>query len=392
MGHSDPLQRLEALSMVQKLLDDKGPSSAWWKYISQMSAGVTVAAMFGVNSRNGEAPEVEKVIKLVENIITVGSPFASIINVFPFIDDIIPSAIPGVPWRTLAASWVRNDRKGWDELFHEALEGQGAGLGTWTSIFAREKTEDGGDRRYLVTNFAGAAIETTATALQSFIFACCAYPEWISEAQKELDNVVGKERLPDIHDRSSLPFIEAVVRETLRWNPPIRHGLPRRVTADDVVQYNGKEYLIPRGSVVHVPAYAMEHDKSRFEDPHVFHPQRFLDEHGQLKEDYQTSTFGFGRRLCVGIPFAERGMWITIATLLWTFNIRKPADPLTGVRAPCEVNEATFDGRITNPPHPFAVEFEPRDEGRVLVARREWEECEKDVKVLLPPLSLDEYE
>lgn len=43
-------------------------------------------------------------------------------------------------------------------------------------------------------------------------------------------------------------------------------------------------------------ASVMEHDVSRYESPEVFRPQRFMDEKGQLKPEYRTATFGFGRR------------------------------------------------------------------------------------------------
>jgi cytochrome P450 len=45
------------------------------------------------------------------------------------------------------------------------------------------------------------------------------YPEVQSLAQAELDRVVSHDRLPQLSDRSSLPYVEAVMREVLRWNP-----------------------------------------------------------------------------------------------------------------------------------------------------------------------------
>jgi len=255
-------------------------------------------------------------------------------------------------------------------------------MSTWAMMF----TDENKDRRHLLAQFSGAAIETTATALKSFPLVCLVYPEWIEEAQAELDRVVGRDRLPGFQDRESLPIIEAVIRELIRWNPPVRAGFPHTTTADDVVKYEGKEYFIPRGSAIYCPAYVMERDAKRYPNPDVFHPRRFLDEKGQLKEDYRTTSFGFGRRLCVGIPFAERSLWISIASMLWTFNIRKAIDPLTGSPFNYSIEDDVFDGRVTNAPFAFPVNFEPRDENRVLVARKEWDDCEKDLNVLLPPL------
>ena len=50
------------------------------------------------------------------------------------------------------------------------------------------------------------------------------YPDVQEEARKELDQVLGPHRLPDFSDQPSLPYIEAIVRETLRWNPVVPLG------------------------------------------------------------------------------------------------------------------------------------------------------------------------
>jgi cytochrome P450 len=51
------------------------------------------------------------------------------------------------------------------------------------------------------------------------------YPEVQAKAQAEIDRVVGKNRLPDFDDRSALPYLDAVLRETLRWHPVFPMGL-----------------------------------------------------------------------------------------------------------------------------------------------------------------------
>jgi cytochrome P450 len=65
----------------------------------------------------------------------------------------------------------------------------------------------------------GAGVDTSAGTLLSFMLACAAFgPSFIPRAQKELDAVV-KDRLPIFEDQEELPFIRAIVSETLRWRP-----------------------------------------------------------------------------------------------------------------------------------------------------------------------------
>jgi len=301
-------------------------------------------------------------------------PMASIINLLPSVDDFTPAFVP-TPWRRSAEKWAKTDSKAWDELFREALEENDAQRITWASMFAQE----GEDRGQLMNQFALAAVETTAAGLHSFILACIAFPEWIETAQRELDRVVGEDRLPDFKDRPSLPFIEAIVREVLRWNPAVRAGVPHATIADDVVQYQGKEYFIPKGSTIYVPPNVMEHDPVRYESPQVFRPERFLDHEGQLKADYQTTSFGFGRRICVGIPFAERTLWIAIATILWAFDLQKAFDSRTSLPFNYDLSDEAFDGRLTSGPLPFPVWFVPRDEKRRSVTQSEWEDCASSI-------------
>ena len=89
------------------------------------------------------------------------------------------------------------------------------------------------------------------------------YPEVQKKAQAEIDAVVGPNRLPDFHDRPSLPYINAVMKESLRWNLVLPlgkpfviiivvailtsfEGLPHMSTIDD--EYNG--FYIPKGTLI----------------------------------------------------------------------------------------------------------------------------------------------
>ena len=89
------------------------------------------------------------------------------------------------------------------------------------------------------------------------------YPEVQKKAQAEIDAVVGPNRLPDFHDRPSLPYINAVIKESSRWNLVLplgksfviiiivtiltsSEGIPHMSTMDD--EYNG--FYIPKGTIL----------------------------------------------------------------------------------------------------------------------------------------------
>jgi cytochrome P450 len=72
------------------------------------------------------------------------------------------------------------------------------------------------------------------------------FPDVQKKAQEEIDRVIGADRLPTTDDRSALPYVEAIVKEVLRWHPVAPMGLPHMSTEDDV--FAG--HFIPKGSML----------------------------------------------------------------------------------------------------------------------------------------------
>jgi cytochrome P450 len=69
------------------------------------------------------------------------------------------------------------------------------------------------------------------------------FPDVQKRVQAELDAVVGRKRLPTFDDRASLPYLEATIKESLRFHPPTPLGIAHRLIEDDIVQ--GKTKLPP---------------------------------------------------------------------------------------------------------------------------------------------------
>lgn len=72
------------------------------------------------------------------------------------------------------------------------------------------------------------------------------FPEVQQKAQEEIDRVVGTGRLPEVADRPNLPYLNAMVKEVLRWHPVAPMCLPHMTTEDDICE----GYFIPKGSYI----------------------------------------------------------------------------------------------------------------------------------------------
>ncbi|KAJ7061569.1 cytochrome P450 [Mycena amicta] len=161
---------------------------------------------------------------------------------------------------------------------------------------------------------------TTSSAITSFLLLISTHPEVQARAQAEIDQVVGRGRLVNTDDRASMPYIAAVIKETLRWAPPVPHGLRHCVTQDDV--YEG--YFIPKGSIVVANIWAITHDPEMYPKPFEFDPLRFFGDNQQ--HDPFDFVFGFGRRVCPGATLAEESVFLAITNMLALFNISKALD------------------------------------------------------------------
>ncbi|KAG6371206.1 cytochrome P450 [Boletus reticuloceps] len=201
-----------------------------------------------------------------------------------------------------------------------------------------------------------AASESSNTFLMTFILMMVVNPAAQGKAQAQIDAVVDRDRLPGIEDRPLLPFIDAILRETIRFSPVAPLSIPYASVDDDM--YHG--YHIPKGAILLANLWSMAHDESIYPNPHAFIPERFLNDDGSLKpDDTQHLAYGFGRRMCVGRHFADASVWTVMAKVLATFRILRPLDE-NGVEMPVEQR---FSSGITVHPLPFRCRIVPRCEG-----------------------------
>ncbi|KAF5366399.1 hypothetical protein D9758_009753 [Tetrapyrgos nigripes] len=196
--------------------------------------------------------------------------------------------------------------------------------GDYSSLIAKllSKTDPGNDEEIHRIKWFGftsiaAAADTTMSAISTFFVAMSLYPEVQSKGQEELDTVLGKGRMPTFDDRPSLPYIEAIFREVMRWHPAIPMGVPHDST-EDIIH---KGYYIPKGTSIYANIWAMTHDASVYKDPDQFIPERHLHKDGHFDNINSILAYGFGRRVCVGRYMANDTIWLTIAMTLAAVKI-----------------------------------------------------------------------
>ncbi len=121
------------------------------------------------------------------------------------------------------------------------------------------------------TIHSSAGAETTYTGMSWFVLAMITQPEIQKRAQAELDAVVGRSRTPAFSDFSSLPYVQAIVKEVLRWRPPLPLSIPHSTTEDD--WYDGM--FIPKGTICLPNLWLCHHDPAFYgPDAAMFNPGR----------------------------------------------------------------------------------------------------------------------
>ncbi|GKT55878.1 cytochrome P450 [Colletotrichum tofieldiae] len=220
-----------------------------------------------------------------------------------------------------------------------------------------------------LNNFLGGlhmgASDTTATATLTSILFLAKHPEFQEKARAELDRLCGTERVPKWTDFDNLP---------------IPAGIPHRAKQDH--WYDGM--LIPAGSTIFIPAYALNHSSESSPDPSNYNPDHFIPQANKLAPELAAASryserdhysYGAGRRICVGFHLAERTQWRIIAQILWAFKIEPGLGP-DGKAIELDTSYAAYEEGFLHSPKDYNVRFVPRSERHAEILRQEFEDIE----------------
>ncbi|OTB05000.1 hypothetical protein M426DRAFT_57638 [Hypoxylon sp. CI-4A] len=241
------------------------------------------------------------------------------------------------------------------------------------NLGSKGKWGDEAEATYVVGQMAIAGALTIGSPIQSFILAMLHYPEWQQKLQDEIDTVC-EGRCPEWDERERLPLLRAVVKEVIRWRPPVPTGIPHAIENDDV--YNG--YFIPAGATIHALEWAITRDEATYPDADAFNPGRWLDPAYPTYKEPLTiypnlhgfSQFGFGRRTCQGIPIVDQDLFLTMGGMAWAFRLR-PKRCADGTEVPIHWNDYT--PLLIAKPAPFEFDADVRDARKQDALGRMWE-------------------
>ncbi|XP_073057696.1 strychnine-11-hydroxylase-like isoform X1 [Primulina eburnea] len=166
-----------------------------------------------------------------------------------------------------------------------------------------------------------AGTETSATLIVWAMTSLMKTPRAMKKAQEEVRNLVDNKGAVDEDDVPNLPYLKAIIKETLRLFPPAPLSIPRetieRCTIDG--------YEIRPKTVVYVNVHAIGLDPEYWENPTEFNPDRFLDSTIDYRgQDFGLLPFGSGRRGCPGINMGIAIVELALANLLYTFDWELP--------------------------------------------------------------------
>lgn len=397
-----PLLDLETRQLLFDLLATSSSARGvdYHHQLERTMASVTYALMYGYRLPTGREPELVRAHGIMKEFAAMMSD-NNIVDMLPCLDKL------PIPW-----PWRRKAERHWHEQrdlhltnLHRARANPGWNFVKEMGASAEAKQMSEEEFAFDVGILADAALETTVLTGNWFVVAWLTQNKksgFVTKAQRLLDDVVGRDRLPTFADRPNLVYIDAIVEEVLRWRPIGITGIPHVTKVED--QYEG--YRIPAGSIVFANQWSITRDPGTFgEDADEFVPERWLADSdwgygrpGDVKarpksdgaaplSDMPSTGFGFGRRICTGQHIARNELWMQVAVLLWAFNLDGAVNPDSGERI--EVDPMAMAESLIIRPLPFNALFKPRGPWVEDLVRRNCDTTKEDFVKLLERIGRD---
>ncbi|KAK1231637.1 hypothetical protein PQX77_005235 [Marasmius sp. AFHP31] len=322
-----PVQRTATADLMSNLAESP---EHFHEHVRFASDSAILQIAYGYSLKRKDDPYIGLVERAGSSVLAAHNHGTFWVDYFPSLK-YVPSWLPGAGFRRKAKVWAGYSRdlveSPWDWL-KGSIENRTAPPSFSTRSLERLSVNagDGSFMEGVIKNCAAfaylGAAETTPAAILTFILAMVVNPEAQARAQAEIDEAFGLSGLPELHDRDRLPFVNAVIAETLRWNPVAPLVVPHRALNDDIYD----RWFIPAGATIVPNVWAVLCDETVY-GPNTkdFDPERFMKQDGkELPPDPELFVFGFGRRICPGRYFAMDTLFLVVTHLLATFTLAKP--------------------------------------------------------------------
>ncbi|KAI4519194.1 cytochrome P450 [Schizophyllum commune Loenen D] len=298
--------------------------------LRHLAASTILRVAYGIDVSDKDGPHVSEAEKALKILLAATTAKNFLVNVIPSLK-YVPEWFPGGDFHRQGREWRAFLMDAIDRPFQEVKQDTASPKPSFTSLALEQGVDD-----EVIRDTAGAlyhaGTDSTVVALLHFALGMLENRQAQRRAQAELDAVLGPLRtadgapgqLPDMSDEPRLPFVTAIVRESLRWMPVTPMAISHAYTGEEPDVY--KSYTIPTRSIVIANVWAMVHDEGAYPEPYAFKPERFLKIDGKLDpavRDPADIAFGFGRRLCPGRHVAYASVWIAVASILRVYNIEK---------------------------------------------------------------------
>ncbi|PPQ74972.1 hypothetical protein CVT24_010273 [Panaeolus cyanescens] len=361
----DPVQNQEIHRVLGKLLREPARFN---DHIHNLLATIIMKVMYGITiSDDHNDPWMTTIFESLQTIGKAGIPGLYLVDHIPILKH-IPSWFPGAGFKREAERGKKvTDRlvmKPYEAVKESLRKGDAepSVVAALVSDLPAENDPTRAEEETIAANIGAvvyiAGADSTASAMLACLLGLAMNLDAQRKAQAEIDEYVGPTRLPGVSDRPSLPYVDAIILETLRWHQVAPFAIAHMTSEDD--EYDG--YFIPKGTTVIGNAWSILHDEALFENPSDFNPDRYYNNPRTLKPDV---TFGYGRRACPGRFFSDRNMFAMISAILAVFDILPPLDE---DGKPMKLDLNPTDG-IQSYPGPFSVRIIPRNENAAQLVR-----------------------
>ncbi|KAK4945726.1 hypothetical protein LTR10_015074 [Elasticomyces elasticus] len=158
---------------------------------------------------------------------------------------------------------------------------------------------------------------TTANTFVYILWGCLRHPDVVRKLKQELKSAFPERHtVPDNVTCSNLPYLQAVINDTLRRYPTIVATLPRTAAEDVIVA--GQH--LPKGTIVGTQNYTIHRWASAFPDAEKFDPDRWLSKENDEDRKLAYTPFSVGPRRCIGMNLAEMELNLLTACFFLRFD------------------------------------------------------------------------